>query len=114
MKNMEIEMDKVIKKIIIKKFNIDYIYEIGYNIYMSKIYVMIEIYKDDIYIGHGGMKLDGQFVFFDYMVRNKLTIAFSIGELFNNIREVIEVSEEVEKEYEKIYLIYKLNDFNKI
>jgi hypothetical protein len=105
------KMNKVIKEI---KEN-EYIYQLGYNLWDNKVYPRLETYKI------------GKLVFGFSLSPNK---SFSIGiyhassyiygnvdtikEIFEEIKNYYDIPKEIEKEYESIFLLYKMNDFKKI
>jgi hypothetical protein len=113
-------MNKVIKEF---KFEIkenEYTYEIGYNIYAKKVYPKIEIYKNEEFLS-GGFWINNlptgsaNFVVYTAFFNNDNDIDVdTIKKMFIELRQYSDVPEEVEQEYEKIFLLYKLNDFKKL
>jgi hypothetical protein len=106
-------MDKVIKEF----NNKNLIYQLGYNPWRNKAFLRIEIYKDEELFSGGGRSdgtYGGLFYFFtDYSSSDFSGYANTIKEMFTQLRQYHEIPEYIEKEYEDLFLLYKLNDFNK-
>jgi hypothetical protein len=102
-------MDKVIKEIRINNSA----YLLGYDLYWEEIYPRIEGYKEKklILVGYRADGLENNSFGFQVYGQN-CGIVGNIKELFNKLREHNEIPEEIEKEFESLFILYKLNDFN--
>jgi hypothetical protein len=106
-------------KKVIKEFkNGNLTYQLGYNPWRNKIFLRIEIYKDDELLSGGrwGNNARGGLFYFGFNYSTSETPCYlgSLTDMFIKLREYSEIPEEVEKEYERLFLLYKLNDFKKI
>jgi hypothetical protein len=106
-------MKIIIKEIKIKK----YTYQLGYNLWWNKIFPKVEIYKGNrqqAWTIRNGRGRD----LFSYYVFNG-TKSFpsdsnTVKELFERLRLDIDIPETIEKKFEEMILLYKLNDFNEL
>jgi hypothetical protein len=106
-------MRKVIKEIKEEEC----IYQLGYNLYHKKVYPYIEIYKDEELLSGGIWCFGTAGLFFfnaTYSSSNAYGNVVTMEEMFTELRKYHDIPEEIEKEYEKIFIMYKLNDFNEI
>jgi hypothetical protein len=113
-------MDKVIKEFKINNSdNEDLAYNLGYYLWDNKVYPQIEIYKNGKILSGGYWSTrayEGLFHFFAAYSSSRSDGAFGcrINEMFIWLRKHSDIPEYIEKEYEEIFIIYKLNDFNEI
>jgi hypothetical protein len=107
-------MDKVIKEI---KIN-EYTYRLGYDLRDNEIYLCIEIYKNKRMLAAGQWIYRTTEDFFafdaDYSSSNSYGTVNTIKEMFNKLREYNDVPGEIEREYESLFIMYKLNDFKEL
>ena len=110
-------MDKVIEVIkVIKKD--EFTYKLGYNLYDNKVYPRIEIYKDGELLSGGYWSLGAIAGLFSFFATDSSSFTNghvdSMKEMFNKLRQYNEIPKYIENEYEKIFLLYKLNDFKEV
>jgi hypothetical protein len=105
-------MDKVIKE-----FNHEnLIYELGYNLLDNKICPRIEIYKNGNLLSGGGWYYSAIVESFNFGTFSSSDAVSGIGtikELFAELRKYNEISQNIEQEFENIFLLYKMNNFKK-
>jgi hypothetical protein len=104
-------MDKVIKE-----FNNESLdYKLGYNLYEDKVYPRIEIYKDNKLLssGHLSIGIDTTEFYFNANYSSSFTNGYvkTIKEMFIKLREAVDVPEKIEREYESLFIMYKLNNY---
>jgi hypothetical protein len=107
-------MRKVIKEI---ERN-TYTYKLGYDLKYNKVYPYIEIYKNEELLSGGllSSKPNVPLFYFDGNVYLPYSDGYvnTMKAMFNKLREYNEIPQSIEDEYEKIYLLYKLNDFKEL
>jgi hypothetical protein len=103
-------MRKVIKEV---KEN-EYTYKLGYELYSNKVYPKMEIYNNEGLLS-GGNWYSGSIEGLFYFDTNSSSYTYgdigTIKEMFTKLRQYNEIPEYIEKEYEKIFLQYKNNNF---
>jgi hypothetical protein len=104
---------------IIKELEKDeYTYQLGYTLYDNKVYPRIEIWKDKELLSIGIWNygsVETPFYFnAEYSSSNDYGYVDTIKEMFTKLRQYNEISDNIEKEYEDMFLLYKLNNFNEI
>jgi hypothetical protein len=105
-------MDKIIKEF---KEN-EYTYQLGYYFLKDGVYPRIEIFKDRELLSGGNWSNGinaGLFCFVNYFF-SFAGYVNTIKEMFNGLREYSKIPEEVEKEFENIFIMCKLNNFKEI
>jgi hypothetical protein len=112
-------MDKVIKEFKINNSNNeDLTYQLGYNLYNNRVYPIIGIYKNEELLSAGIWTYGTYVGNFNFNADVSSSDAYgtvgSIKEMFTELRKYNNIPEEAEKEYENIFIIYKLNDFKEI
>jgi hypothetical protein len=107
-------MEKVIEKLNINGFK----YQIGYDLFDNKVHLFIKIYKDKVLLVGGCWynEMFGSLLGFSnaYFASYKIKDVSTIKEMFIELRQYSDVPEEVERKYESLFLMYKLNDFNEL
>jgi hypothetical protein len=104
---------------VIKKFNNGCLtYKIGYDLLDNKIYPSLEIYKNNKLLSgcdYYDVNYANSSEFFTvYSDLNTDRDVGTMEDMFIVLRKYNEIPDEVEREYENIFIMYKLNNFKKI
>jgi hypothetical protein len=93
-------------------------YKLGYNVWDNKVYPRMEIFKNNNLCSGGFLssKSNVPLFYFDGNIYFPYSEGYAdtIEEMFIKLRKYNEIPRSIEDEYEKIYLLYKLNDFKEL
>jgi hypothetical protein len=112
-------MDKVIKEFKNNNSNNeDLTYQLGYDLYENKVYPRIEIYKNEVLLSGGYWCFGASVGLSNFIASDSSSYSNSyistIKGLFNKLRKYNELSQNIEQEYESLFIMYKLNNFNEL